>query len=239
MSKPHNFIFTNDTIETILNLYRRYGIPMEEPFLRCAEGKLKESFEHTTGIKVNKHISFSTFNENANYVKGKVSQFEQYMYVNHNWNLVTIKWQSKSGRIYGVDDKDIDCADLEVWIEGLDIPLIHRQLYPKQELPFKLKELTYELIVTRINVDCTIEMDLEPNADIQSVTSEIDAFIGGFNEKSEQKDREHGVVHNWKSRSNGRKLTFELDLGSTGGYFMKKFLVHLSNMAVFDRVEIC
>jgi hypothetical protein len=169
------------------------------------------------------------------------SKIAFYIYINHNWNPVTVLWKSISGRIYQLADTDIDCNDIEFWFEELDVALIHRQMYPNVKLPFKLKDLSYELIVTRINMDCTIEMQVKQEClnETENINSQVDSFIAAFNEKSEKKDRIHGVIHHWKPKIEGDKLIYDMDLGSTGPYFFKKLLPHLSSLNYFTRVELC
>ncbi|MEZ2337221.1 hypothetical protein AB6735_16365 [Mucilaginibacter sp. RCC_168] len=226
----------------VYDFQNRYQQNMSLEFANCADIQLTTLFELRTGLKINKQISIATRPEQEFFVKYEVvSQLPFYVYINHNWNPVTVLWKSKSGRIYQLEDTDIDCDDIEFWFEELDVALIHRQMFPDVQLPFKLKDLSYELIVTRINMDATIELQLKAERlnDAQKIELEIDNFISGFNEKSEKKDRIHGVIHNWKTRIEGDKMIYDIDLGSTGPYFFKKLLPELSKMNYFTKVELC
>lgn len=224
------------------NFKQLYQISMSLEFAYCADLQLTGRFELKTGLKINKQISLSMRPEWEFFVEvGEVSKIAISIYVNHNWNPVTVLWKSKSGRIYKLEDTDIDCDDIEFWFEELDVALIHRQMFPNVKLPFKLKDLSYELVVTRINMDATIELQLKSEHinDTKRIELEIDNFIAEFNEKSEKKDRMHGVIHNWKTRVEGDKMIYDIDLGSTGPYFFKKLLPELSKMNYFTRVELC
>lgn len=175
-----------------------------------------------------------------NYKPGKISSLGLNIYVNHNWNPVTVVWTSKSGRIYDVNDTDIDCSDIEFGFEGLDPLLYHQQLYPKAELPFKLKDLSYEMVVTRLNMECTVEMQLkiEEIGNVRAILDKTDKFIDNFNTLSEKKDRKDGVVHNWKRRIEENTLIYEIDTGFSGPVFIKKLLLFLSKLNAFEKVEI-
>jgi hypothetical protein len=235
------FLLDSRAPEMYVNFYKREGINVSMEFLLCADKQLRISFEKLTAIRINKHICVNppwivTFN----YQSDIISQFSQNIFVNHETILgVLIKWKSKSGIIYKLEDKDIDCDDVEFWFENLDATLVHKYLYPKVSLPFKLKDLTYELIVTRINMDCTLEMGLKEGVAIENIINQIDDFIADFNHQSEKKDRKDGVIHNWKRNTEQKKLVYELDLGSTGVVFLKKLLNHLSKLNAFKKVELC
>ena len=225
------------------NFLKDYNVVISDEFMICADEGLRKDFVTKTGLKINKNISFTLagYNTTLNYIKGAVSQFTQQLFVNHNWNPVTVKWKSRSGRIYEMHDTDIDCNDLDFWFDNLDVPLIYKQMFPGTKLPFTLKNLSYELVVTRINLDCAVELELKDEYAAQAVTIEaaINNYIADFNSKSEKGGRKHGVIHNWKTDTKGNKLIYDIDLGSTGPYFFKKLLPYLSELNYFSRVEIC
>ena len=139
-------------------------------------------------------------------------------------------------------DEDIDCTDIVFWFEGLDPLLYHKQLYPKETLPFKLKNLSYDLVVTRLTLDCIIEMSLHENkiCDANNIMQQIDLFIGSYNEKSEKARHFLGVVHNWKRHfRNNTIIEYEFDLGSAELIFFKYLLNYLSDLKCFSKVVIC
>lgn len=234
-------LFFNHQI-TVYNFEKLYQLTMSLEFASCADAQLTALFEFKTGLKINKQISLSMRPEWDFFIEtGEISKVALSIYVNHNWDPVTVLWKSKSGRIYKLEDTDIDCDDIEFWFEELDVALIHRQMYPDVKLPFRLKDLSYELVVTRINIDCTIELQLKSDniANMEQIDAEIDNFIATFNQKSEKKDRVHGVIHHWKVTLEGDKLIYDIDLGSTGPYFFKKLLPYLSQLNYFIKVELC
>ena len=230
-----------NNIDLAIELFQRLcDLSVSKQFVECANQQLTELFEQRTGLKINKHISYSLSGELLNRKRDKISSLGLHIYVNHNWNPVTILWKSKSGRIYDVNDVDIDCADIEFWFEDLDPILYHKQLYPKAELPFKLQNLSYELVVTRLNMECTVEMELktEDLSNAQAIVDKTDKFIDNFNTTSEKKDRKDGVVHNWTRRIEENKLIYEIDTGFSGPVFIKKLLQFLSKLNAFEKVEI-
>lgn len=232
------FVYPEITVE---QFKRRYGKDISVQFVVCADSQLTNLFELRTGLKINKQISIAWIWEEAfYYTKNEISKLPFQIFINNNWNPVTILWRSKSGRIYDMGDTDIDCDDIEFWFEGLEPVLYHKQLYPKDELPFKLKDLSFELVVTRLNLDCTIEMHLpeEQVAKAPEVIREIDAFIEDFNNKSEKQDRKYGVIHNWRRQVVEQRIVYEIDLGSAGPLFFKKLLPFLSKLKSFSKVEI-
>lgn len=225
------------------NDFKRFlNIKISEEFITCLDKQLTNLFELKTGIKINRHISVAISGikpDYFNYKKGPISQYSHNFYFNHNWEKLTIKWKSRTSRIYEFHDTDIDCDDIEFWFDNLDVALVHKYLYPKVSLPFKLKDLTYELVVTRINMDCSIEMHLKEGIESEISIKQIDNFIADFNEKSEKKDRKDGVVHNWKREFVDDKIVYELDLGSTGAVFLKKLFLYFSKLNTFEKIEIC
>lgn len=223
---------------------RLYGFPVSLPFVLCANTQLTPFFEKVVGFKVNKlvEIGWASPEDNEFFLrKGSVSEFSSQVFVNNRNFPVTILWKSKSGRIYEMGDTDIDCSDIEFWFEGLDPLRYNQEMFPKIGLPFNLKGLTYELMVERLNNDCTIQLQLKegiPN-DLTDLYAEIDNFIGNFNDRSEKKDRKDGVVHNWKhSLIAEDTIIYEIDLGSAGVGFLKKLLLFFSKMDTFIKVKI-
>ena len=232
------FYIPQITVDTFQRWYNR-TISLE--FTTCMDVQLTKLFELKTGLKPNKNLSIAWASEWEFFVEiGETSKVPFSIYANHNWDPVTVLWKSKSGRIYKLEDNDIDCDDIEFWFEELDVALIHRQMFPNVKLPFKLKDLSYELVVTRINMDCTLTLQLktESISNAESIVDQVDEFIAAFNQKSEKKDRIHGVIHNWKPRIEEDKLIYDIDLGSTGPHFFKKLLPHLSQLNYFTKVEL-
>ncbi len=231
-------------LQTTVNWFRKfYQTTISYEFVACADQQLTPLFEQLTGLKINKQISISWAHEWEFFLTtGPISKVPFYIYVNHNWNPVTVTWQSRSGRVYRLADTDIDCQDVAFGLEGLDAALLHRQLYPGYRFPFKLKDLSYELTVNRLNVDCTLTLHLRPEhaAEAGRAASLVDDFLHGFNQASERRGRRPGLVHNWKwaVAGGGSCITFELDLGSAGPNLFKKLLPFLSKADIFNAVTV-
>ncbi|SJZ61186.1 hypothetical protein [Sediminibacterium ginsengisoli] len=223
---------------------KRYGLKFSQKFVDCANSQLTSLFENRVGFKVNKKVLIgwagASTQEFFLRTKDSITEFSSEIWIN-NYNFpVTISWKSKSGRVYKTDDSDVDCSDIEFWFEGLDPLAYHKQMYPNIGQPFKIKDLTYELIVERLNIDCSIQLELREGVavDTPSVFQQIDDFIGDFNERSEKKDREYGVVHNWRFSHEGDRITYDIDLGSAGMGFLKKLLEFFSKLDLFSIVKV-
>ena len=240
-----------DTRIAVESLMYGYSLAASKEFIDCADTQLTKLFIQQTGLKPGKNVCFSISDHytgapiyTSYVIPGSNFHGRKLLinlYVNHNWNPITIFWKSKAGRDYKLHDINIDCNDIEFWFEKLDTDLYIKQLYPGDKLPFKLKDLTYELVVTRLNIDCTVSMIVKKDAidSIPVLVNQVNEFIEQYNESSEKKDRTEGVVHNAKSTiQDDNNIIYEIDLGSAGPAFFKKLLVYLSGMNVFSRVEI-
>jgi hypothetical protein len=234
------------TLIALKDLYKevfekRRGLLISESFIDCADKQLSAIFEKQTGIKPSKHVCliWDAYGDNF-YHKGDISVLTLGISVNAHHNNVIIYWTSASGRVYDLNDTGIDCSDIRFGFEELDAVEYHKQLYPHQTLPFKLKGLTYELVVVRLNVDITITMNLkeEKQGQVNIMTEGIDEFIDGFNTRSLKLDRKYGIVHNWNHSATGDALVYEIDTGSAGAEFYKKLLRFLSKMEKFRKIEI-
>jgi hypothetical protein len=240
---PPNSLFRHLDI-AISSFYATSGLIVSEAFISCADLQLTSYFERTVGYKVNNQVSVTLIDKESKqfvHEKGAISRLSIQIYNNHNWNPVVIHWHSKSGKIYDTSDTEIDCNDIQFGLEGIDAVVYQRQMYPKDALPFKLKNLGYELIIVRLNIDCIINATLQPDA-IQrrnEIGKEIIGFVKSFNEKSESKARIDGVVHSVLPtfvQEDIIKLKF--DIGTAGAIFFKKLLTFMSEKEVFTKVEI-
>lgn len=106
--------------------------------------------------------------------------------IGSNGNLVQIKWRSKSGRIYLISDEDIDCDDIVFWFEGLDPVLYHHQLYPKEELPFKLN---FDVKIENLSIDILLEIYFNRSSDAErtSIISDLEKLINDWNKRRKGK----------------------------------------------------
>lgn len=218
---------------------QRYNVEVSEAFISCADVQLTALFERQTGLKAGKNVCFAVTSDKLDYKKGTESQLSIEIFINHHWNPIIIKWRSKSGHIYDLADTDIDCNDIEFGFGELDAALYHRQLYPGGNLPFKLKDLSYELQVDRLNVNAEITLLLRQPEDTDALIRDIEDMKEAYNMASEKKGRKYGVVHNSKGHAiNGYTIMYEFDLGSAGMLFLKKLLEFLSSKNFFNRVII-
>jgi hypothetical protein len=225
-----------------IHLFRiTHQVDVSEAFINCADAQLTPLFERQTGLKAGNNVCFAITSGTGglHYKKGKESQISIEIYINLHWNPIIIKWKSKSGRIYDLTDTDIDCNDIEFSFGKLDAALYHRQLYPGGTLPFKLKDLSYELQIDRLNVDAEISLLLNQPVDTDALFREIEDLWQAYNIASEKKERKYGLVHNAKYRAiDDTTILLEFDLGSAGMLFLKKLLEFLSSKNVFERVVI-
>jgi hypothetical protein len=235
-----NFLLPDIAPEIYLKTWFIRGFPATQSFLLCAEQHLIADFERKTGLKSGKDVSMSTPLDGDVYTPGEISMFDTLLYVNHNWIPVSFKWKSHSGKVYKIDDEVTDCDDLDFWFDNLDAVEIHRLLYPKESLPFKFKDLSFELVVTRLSVapELILTVKQEHQEAAAEIIAGIDKFIASYNDKSEKKDRANGVVHNWDRRIEGDTIIYSFDLGSAGLRLYKTLIPHLSKSGRFTKVEL-
>lgn len=234
-----NAFFSNPEF-TVEYFYNSSGLLFSKEFLNCAGIQLSAQFKKRTGLNINKHISFTAPDKSLDtYINDVVSKLKLSLYVNHNWNPIEILWRSKSGRVYEINDTDIDCNDIEFWMEPLDVVEIHKQMFPKEGVPFKIKQLSYELIVTRFNNDCTFKIDLiEKSVLFDKLKVQVADFIRQYNEKSEKSKKFKGLVHNCTMHLDAESIICELDMGSAGFDFIKKFLLFFDGLEIVKSIEI-
>ncbi|SJZ84243.1 hypothetical protein [Sediminibacterium ginsengisoli] len=222
---------------------KQLGITVSKEFVECANAQLTPLFEKEVGFKVNNHVELylSMPRDQEFFLRiGPVTKLSCQLIINTRNFWVTMSWKSTSGRIYYVGESDIDCSDIEFWLEGIDALAYNKQMYPNVGQPFKLKDLTYELIIDRLNMDCNIQLQLKKGvmSDTAKLLQKVDDFIGEFNEKSEKNNRIDGVVHNWKHFVEDDLITYEMDLGSARASFLKKLLQFFSKLNVFSSVRV-
>ena len=224
--------------------YTDYGILMPVAFLLCMEKQLRIDFEKKTGIKVNKQMCLYALNkfysiDRLGLEYGETSYMNQSLDLNIYSLQVLIAWKSKSGRIYQLTDDDIDCDDIEIWFHKINVAEVYETLYPKMEMPFKLKGLTYELQVVRMDVNQTLQLHFKEGMeeDVEGIVKKIDTHIANLNSKSEKNDRKDGVVHNWDTRTiTPLQVEYEIDMGSAGVKFIKGLLKFLSGFNSIEKV---
>lgn len=238
-----------DTQIVVDQLMYVYSLAASREFIDCADTQLTDQFIKQTGIQPGKNacISISThatgtplytdYQIPGSNLIGRKLLFN--LYINHHWNPVTIFWKSKSGRDYKLHDTAIDTSDIVFWFESLNTELYVQQLYPGQQLPFAIKGLPFELVVTRLNLDCTLLLTITEDhiGNISSIEKQVHTFIDRYNQQSEKSGKD-GFVHNSSSTIKGNIIHYEIDLGSVGVVFFKKLLKELAKMNAFTKVVI-
>jgi hypothetical protein len=212
-------------------------LTITENFLNCANEPLTKYFELNAGLKVTIHIKLLPYTfEEMHLIYEKVSSFDCYVIVAGMTSTVKICWKSKSGKIYKLTDEVIDCNDIEFWIEGLDAKLYHQQLYPKVNLPFKFKDLPFELEILRLYIECVIIIEHhEPmHENIKDKYVIIDQLIG----RGIEKGYGGGYIHNFKSTWEDATVTYTIDVGSVGIVFIKKIVQKLKEIEGIKKVTI-
>jgi len=235
------FFYNPNHIQGLIDFYKReYQFEISEEFIKTADPQLRNDFESKTGLKINRHISMASPVDGVVTVENGISSVEFKIYVNHNWPFVKIKWASKSGKIYQTNDAIIDPEDIQFWFEGIDAKLYHEMMFPNEQFPFKLKDLSFDLSLIRLCQDASVSMQLVDGIENKAaIISAINDFIGQYNEKSEKAKRFVGVVHSWNTCfTNESTILLKMDLGSAHIIFYKHLLKFLSAKNCFKRIEI-
>lgn len=212
-------------------------------FIKCANDQLSKQFETRTGIKITRNICISVpipvHGQEFLYKKNIVSKLSIDLVVNGNGNSLSILWKSKSGRIYDMADEDVPCDDIEFWFDdSFDALLYHKQLYPKVDLPFNLKNLPFEVTIERLNIDCVITMTLKDDAVSRAgeAVQKIDTCIDDFNTKAEK--NEEDAVHNWRTEVEDNRIIYEMDTGFAGPEILKTLFRLCAKMDIFSKVTV-
>lgn len=234
----YSFLANESTIDGHISSILNYDkIIVSRSFIICADEKLFFNFLSITGLKTirNCGLAFSIFNLKYS----EISFFETSMGINHHNHWIKICWQSKSGKIYHLHD-EVDCQDIEFWLEGVDVPLVYKQLYGTSTLPFKLSNIHYTLLVGSISIDLELVIVIKEDCvgSTEQILKEFDVFIVQYNALSEKKERKYGVVHNWSITVHGTIVTINLDLGSAGAQFLKKFLTWCNKFEQIEKVVV-
>jgi hypothetical protein len=233
-------------VELLKGAFKGYkNLDVKEDLLRHADKQLTEKFIFVTGISPSKNVCMGIDGindvENAMYTINKKNYIKATLYINHNWNPITICWYSKSGKEYKIDDPNLDCDDIIFdFASELDTKLYISQLYPNQKLPFKI-ETPFELQVNRLNRDCEILLTVKKEEvdNRQSIITEIENFLIKFNDKPQSKIEKEGVVPNYKFELlDADKIVIDVELGYVGFNFFKSILKKLIAIDKFVKVSI-
>lgn len=217
------------------------GMDVSAAFVKCMDEHLSKDFFVKTGIRPSIDISLGFRKGEFVYHPGVISTITPTLHINTNWhNDITINWRSKSDRIYSMSDEVIDCNDLEFWFDKLNPDLYYSELYPYGAPSLKIKNLTYDLTIKRLGIDCSLDMIVksEKLSEVDAMLEAIYTFTNDFNEKSEKKNRSLGLVHNSRSSIENDVVTLDLDLGSAGIEFLKKLLTYIASLGIFKSVTV-
>jgi hypothetical protein len=232
------FWVSKETINSKIEYYKREeNVVITHSYLECANEQLGLSFLKITGLNSLKKCGIGLSFWNLDY--NKISSFEITLGVNYNSQFVRVCWKSKLGRVYHLHD-EVDCNDIEFWLEGVDVPLLYKQLYGPTTLPFKLPPTNYQLVVGSISISLELKVLLkkEHTNNLAFVENELNSFIRDFNAKSEKRDRNDGIIHNWTTSINEVEIKVELDIGSAGASFLKKLLKWLNGFEQVEKVVV-
>jgi hypothetical protein len=224
-------------------------IKISKKYLIIAGKKLFDNFVKHTSISDKKNIIIAFPLKDSNmkfevFILNEVSKVNWYLVVLASLIPVTICWKSKSGRIYKISDEDIDENDIEFWFEDLDVLAIYKELYPNNPLPFKLKNIQFELEILRLDLELELKIDLkDANLElIDLIETQVENFIDKWNKKAE-KDTEDklgmGLVHNTKtSLKSNCEIIFAIDMGSSDVAIIKKIIMMLNKTEGIKKVTI-
>lgn len=227
-----------------VNEFKSLGIEASYEFLRCADVQLTALLIKQTALKFNGQVCFIIPSDRkvSVFQAGNISKLQLELSVYAYANPVTIQWQSKSGRIYLMNDTDVDCNDIEFSFESLETEKYIAQFYPKgQKLPFVLKNLPYELEVVRLNVDCTIFITVKQGFENnrETIITALQDFTTKFNDASEKKSNDGEIVKNYLGRTEGdNMIAFEVDMSIAGFDYFKKLLKFIAKTAGITKVQI-
>lgn len=234
----YSFLANEITIAgDIASLLKYDNLIVSRSFIICADEQLYFNFLNITALKSIRKCGLACTMWGLQYEA--ISTFETSLGINGQSQWVKICWRSKSGKIYQLHD-EIDCNDIEFWLENVDVPLLYKQLYGPATLPFKLPATHYLLVIGSISISLELVITLkeEREKDLPFIDKEVNNFINRYNEQSEKKDRKDGVIHNWKTSIHQNDIEIEMDLGSAGAAFFKKLLKWLNGFEQIEKVVV-
>ena len=85
-----NTLFVDPKL-TVEQFKRRYNTSISIESVGCADAQLTNYFELRTGLKSSKNVSISWATEDAfHYTVAEISRLTFDLYINHNWNPITV-----------------------------------------------------------------------------------------------------------------------------------------------------
>lgn len=112
-----------------------FGVKFSNEFYACANLRLSAFFEQTTQLTIDHKIYIIwDYDQVLGYVKEATSSINCKLQVGHRKESLRILWKSLSGRIYELSDTDVECADIVMWLDGLNADLYKKTLFPPNSL---------------------------------------------------------------------------------------------------------
>jgi hypothetical protein len=221
-------------IEEVRYFWKEHGVIFSESFINFLNRHFEGIFFTQTGIRPSFKVTIAGFkqrNDTPLYQKGETSKLNMVLWIMPSayFNL-SFCWRSKSGIIVGTDCEQINEADMETWIEGLQPEAYWKEISQKvDDHPFKKIKLPFVLTVYGFSTHMSISIQFNEMPDVLKLEKETGAFILTYNDTSEAADRKFGIIHNFSFDNDGEPNQFKIkiDTGSAGIYFLKKFLAWL------------
>jgi len=229
------FFYCTDEMRSFWN---EYGIYFSKKFCEYFSNNVKEILYREAGLKPSTKVSLSTFKPydlaGPMYEQGPISKIHTALSILPEFtDPIDFCWKSRSGKIIRTDDEDFDEGDLECWIEGLKPSLYWEEVHEAAiDHPFKIKNLSYRLIVNGVGTPMTLHIELTDTVAAQEIIDTLYGEVESYNRKSEEKRRANGVVHNCNGGLVPTGIEFTIDIGSAGISFVKTILKKLNEYPI-------
>jgi len=219
------------------------GLVFSKVFCKYFSQNFTTVFSDFTGLQPSSKVTLAGYkqrNEIPIYQPGIVSRLNLVLWIMPEYNDdISFCWRSKTEKIIKPTDENFDEEDLECWIEGLKPNEYWKQVATeKKDHPFKIGKIPFQLKVFGFGTDTILRIYLKDKIEFDSIKAKIGETIKEYNEISEKKFRNKGVVHNVKFDSEERVLTVVIDTGSAGIEIIKTTLKALNKFTSIEKVEV-
>ncbi len=226
-----------------INFFQQEGVFFSQKFCNFFANQFEEIFVRETGIKPSSKVGITVPNRDDSpklYEHGFISKLNPVLWIMPDYyDDINFCWKSKTGKIIKPTDEDFDEEDLECWIEGLKPNEYWKQVATeKKDRPFKIGKIPFQLKVFGFGTDTILRIYLKDKIEFDLIKAKIIENIKEYNEISEKKFRNKGVVHNVKFDSEERVLTVVIDTGSSGIEIIKTTLKALTKFTSIKKVEV-
>lgn len=121
-------VFDRD-YQHLFKLYFNQEISLQ--FIGCANQQISRILEDTVA-ESSKHarLYWSSLLNKLQYQKDKTSTLKSGLLMSYGQLEVNICWTAKSGKIYSIEDTDVDCNDIVFTVDGLDAEKIKHGIKP-------------------------------------------------------------------------------------------------------------